>query len=167
MGLIGPWEGVYNVAGFGDCELEVQCKGMVFYDGDQGLEVPDFRWTLEGAEVSEEAAATLVDHWDLEGLFLEDVWANLYTADTVKVGERYRLDRGSPARVLPTVVEVLAVCKLRNEIRWQVVAKDVHNIMACGAIHLMPVCDFYLPGYAVAEDEDGPRYKLVEEVDGE
>jgi len=157
--LIGPWKGVYTVEGFDECELEVQMKGMVFFDGD-GLEVPDFEWTLEGAEVNSEAADTLADHWNLEELFLEDVWANLYTMDSIKVGGTYILQRPSPTLKLPARVEVIEVCKLRNEIRWQVVCKSrVFTMPGESQYHLMPTCDFYDPSWKDQEN-DGPRYVL-------
>jgi hypothetical protein len=140
-------------------ELEVQCDGVVYCDGDGGLEVSDFTWTLEGAEIPEPAADALADSWNLEELFLEEVWANLYLSGSVKVGGTYELVRQPYPPLLPLRVEVLAVCKLRNEIRWQVVARDTRLVLD-GGIHLLPVCDFYDPSWT-DQDKDGPRYRLA------
>jgi hypothetical protein len=163
MSIIGHWETTLCVEGFGDCELEVQMKGTVFSEGDGGIDVDAFEWTLEGAEIPEPAATTLADHWHLEEKFLEDVWENLYRQGSIKVGKLYRLKKPGSWN-LPVTVKVLAVCKQRNEIRWDVVVED-QRFPRPGhtGIHLMPVDDFYLPGYAVLEDDDGPRYKLVED----
>ena len=141
-------------------------KGTVFYDGDGGIDVDAFEWTLEGAEIPEPAATTLADHWSLEEKFLEDVWENCYRTGDVKVGKIYKLQRPATGLRLPTTMKVLAVCKQRNQIKWSVVAQDPFiPLDDAKGIHLMPVDDFYLPGYgAMDEDnEDGPRYRLVEE----
>jgi hypothetical protein len=165
MGLIGHWETTLNVEGPGDADLEVQVKGTVFHDGDGGLEVVTFEWTLEGAEIPEPAASTLERVWSLEARFLEDVWENCYRAGDIKVDSVYELRRPVTGHQLPAQVKVLAVCKLRNEIRWQVVCQRVSlGGPEDSKILLMPTCDFYLPGYfSIASDEDGPRYRLVKD----
>lgn len=162
--MIGNWETTLCVEGFDGVELEVQMKGTVYYDGDQGIEVDAFEWTLEGAEIPEPAADTLASMWSLEKNFLEDVWENCYRHGDIKVGKLYRLKRPATGLTLPVTVKVLAVCKQRNEIRWDVVVEDQRfPLPGNTGIHLMPTDDFYLPGYGVNDDEeDGPRYRLME-----
>ena len=161
MSLIGPWETTLQVEGPHDAELEVQMKGEVhFVSQDYGLEIENFEWTLEGAEIPEPATSTLASAWSLEEHFLEDVWANIYTRDDIRVGRTYVLVRGAATAHYPTRVEVLAVCKIPNEIRWMVVGKSVALSAAIrgNPVQLFPVSDFYVPGSP--DDECGPRYRL-------